>query len=368
MVVWQVLHMNNSPSLPTFGLQESPWGSRNTSSSENVRTTATNAILVAVFVLIAIISVLGNLMVILAVCLNYRLQTASNYILASLAVADFFQGAISIPMRIDELLNSHGDLRSLCRAAIPVSIFFGGTSNLHILLVALERFIAICFPYLYVSCIHANVVFWLLWSPWVAVGLFALLPTMGWGRVEQTARVDFCRFPAFLTEDYITALYVFVHFIPVLTVAMLYTFILKASLKQARLINVQRMSVAFNNSHGYPPNTDALGLPACREERIAIAEKLKQRKAAKIVAYVVGLFILMVAPIIVIDVVEMLGGPSAPAGLVKLTVCMIYVNHCVNVFVYAGCNSDYRQAFKRIILKCVRFIVRAKPNTVGNMD
>ena len=87
------------------------------------------------------------------------------------------------------------------------------------------------------------------------------------------------------------------------------------------------------------------------EVRKRKADAARQRKATRIVAAVVGCFILLVVPIIIIDIVEMLRGTVVPASVVKTTVLMIYANHCVNVFVYAGFNSDYRKTFKKLILK-----------------
>lgn len=59
-------------------------------------------------------------------------------------------------------------------------------------------------------------------------------------------------------------------------------------------------------------------------------------------------------PIVTIDIVEMLTATVLPEAVVKIAVVMIYANHSVNVFVYAGLISDYRRAFKRILKKmCV---------------
>ena len=69
-----------------------------------------------------------------------------------------------------------------------------------------------------------------------------------------------------------------------------------------------------------------------------------------------GSFILLVVPIIIIDIVEMLRGAVVPVPVVKTTVLMIYANHCVNVFIYAGFNSDYRKTFKKIVLKGINFV------------
>lgn len=308
---------------------------------------------------IAATSVFGNILVMLAVFTNRRLRTTSNYLLVALAVPDFFQGAVSLPLRLVEVLDPNCDHKSFCRAAIPVSTLFGGTSNLHILLIAIERFIAICWPYRYCSWITTKGAFVGVGATWISMTIFSLLPVMGWGGRKPDDSVTFCRFPAFLTQEYITCLYVFVHVIPIVTVIFLNVYILRASLDHVRRIGAQVVASSFNsqnadgNSDFYPDQSD--------EVRRRRTEATRQRKATRVVAAVVGSFILLVVPIITIDLVEMLSSAVVPVWMVKIAVLMIYANHCVNVFVYAGFNSDYRKTFRKILTKGIN-IVRPERN------
>lgn len=56
----------------------------------------------------------------------------------------------------------------------------------------------------------------------------------------------------------------------------------------------------------------------------------------------------------------MLTATVVPEAVVKIAVLMIYANHCVNVFVYAGLNSDYRKAFKKILQKMCVNVFRSR--------
>lgn len=323
----------------------------NTSNRSAIPTTALTVetyLVSSLYFAIALTSVFGNILVMLAVFTNRRLRTTSNYLLVALAVPDFFQGAVSLPLRLVEVLKVECDLKSFCRTAIPVSTLFGGTSNLHILLIAIDRFIAIFWPYFYCSWITTNCALAGVGVTWLSMSIFSLLPVMGWGGREPESSVTFCRFPAFLTQEYITCLYVFVHVIPIITVIFLNVFILRASLEHLRRIGEQVIASSFNSQPD--GNSDFCPEPV-EEVRKRKVEATRQRKATRIVAAVVGSFIVLVVPIITIDIVEMLSGAVVPAPVVKIAVLMIYANHCVNVFVYAGFNSDYRRTFKKIVLK-----------------
>lgn len=307
----------------------------------------------ALFVVIAAISVFGNILIMMAIFINRRLRTTSNYLLVALAVPDFFQGAVSLPLRLVEVLDKKSDHASFCRVAIPLSTLFGGTSNLHILLIATERFIAICWPFFYCNWVTTKNAFIGVGGTWVFMTIFSLLPSLGWGGKQPEPSVKFCRFPEFLTQEYITSLYVFVHAFPIVTVIFLNVFILRASFDHARRICVQ---VAASNANSQVERTSTFYPEQSEEVGSRKREASRQMKATKIVAAVVGSFILMVVPIITIDVVEMMTGAVVPGWIVKVTVLMIYSNHCVNVFVYAGFNSDYRNTFKKIFKRGMNIV------------
>lgn len=305
------------------------------------------------YFVIALISVFGNILVMLAVYTNRRLQTTSNYLLVALAVTDFFQGAVSLPLRLVEVLKADCDHHFFCRTSIHVSTLFGGASNLHILLIAIERFISICWPYFYCSWITTKCTLLGVGVAWLSMFIFSFLPTMGWGAREPENSVTFCRFPAFLTQDYISCLFVFVYVLPIISVTFLNVFILRASLDHARRIGAQ---VAASNYSSKPEGNFEFDPERIEEVRRRKAEATKQRKATRIVAAVVGSFIVLVVPIMIVDIVEMLTDAVVPVPVVKTTVLMIYANHCVNVFVYAGFNSYFRNTFKKIVLKGIHFV------------
>lgn len=83
---------------------------------------------------------------------------------------------------------------------------------------------------------------------------------------------------------------------------------------------------------------------------------LRQRNRAKMVAVLVCLFLILVAPITIIDVIETLGNLAVPSYLSKTAVCLIYFNTAVNVFVYAAFNGAFREAFKRMFVRFKEFI------------
>ena len=78
---------------------------------------------------------------------------------------------------------------------------------------------------------------------------------------------------------------------------------------------------------------------------------MKELKAAKMIAMVVGFFVLCVVPIVLVDIAEIACGyPCTPSSLVTPAVYLSYMNPAVNILAYATISSEYRKAYKRILL------------------
>ena len=320
--------------------------------------------LACLYSVISFIAVFGNVLVITAVIWDHTLRSyTSNYFLANLAVADFFQGAVAIPLRILEVMGLEYDPNVFCRIAIPTSILFGGSSNLAILVISIDRFLAVQYPYIYVQYSSLKFIFGAIACGWSVAFVLSITAAsrLVWHSVDIPSRI--CRFPTYLNQDYIMGMYVIVHAIPIGTVVLLYGFILRASLKHVRKIHAQELAVAScRNTNGDHSVIEAETSSSTNRRRKRHRDNIKHRKAAKTVSIIVGIFIALVVPIIAIDLAEMLGAPSAPAALTRICVFMIYANNCVNVLVYAGFNQDFRRAFKVIITRCFRRLFGVRPH------
>jgi hypothetical protein len=71
---------------------------------EITRNTARLIIIILICPLMCILTIVGNLVVILTVCLVRKLQTASNILIVSLAVSDIFVGLIIMPLAMGILI------------------------------------------------------------------------------------------------------------------------------------------------------------------------------------------------------------------------------------------------------------------------
>ncbi|CAJ1078570.1 -hydroxytryptamine receptor 2A [Xyrichtys novacula] len=103
----------------------------------------------ALLILVVIaVTVMGNILVILAVSLEKKLQNATNYFLMSLAVADMLLGILVMPISMVTILYDYGwPLPSdLCPIWIYLDVLFSTASIMHLCAISLDRYIGIRNP------------------------------------------------------------------------------------------------------------------------------------------------------------------------------------------------------------------------------
>ncbi|XP_041724208.1 5-hydroxytryptamine receptor 2C [Coregonus clupeaformis] len=149
---------NNSTSR---GLNQSlPWGARDGGADSNLSSgSQAEAVLRAspmkeknwpallILVIIAL-TVGGNILVILAVSLEKKLQNATNFFLRSLAVADMLVGILVMPISLINILYDYAwPLPSaLCPIWIYLDVLFSTASIMHLCAISLDRYVAIRNP------------------------------------------------------------------------------------------------------------------------------------------------------------------------------------------------------------------------------
>ncbi|XP_026044431.1 adenosine A2a receptor a isoform X2 [Astatotilapia calliptera] len=129
--------------------------------------------------LIAIFSVLGNVLVCWAVALNSNLQSITNFFVVSLAVADIAVGVLAIPFAIVISIgfcsNFYGCLFIACFVLVLTQ-----SSIFSLLAIAIDRYIAIKIPLRYNSLVTGQRARGIIAICWILSIIIGLTPMMGW--------------------------------------------------------------------------------------------------------------------------------------------------------------------------------------------
>ena len=275
------------------------------------------AFMVPVSALLAILIVSGNGLVIAAFKHNPRLRRRGFTLLVSLAFSDFLVGIVSLPLWIC--------IVSLKTVAGPFYLFFISfdifsalTSVLHLVLVSVDRFIAVSKPYRYESfsphAYNAAIAFCWVFSAFLA----AAFP------LQQ--KYD-------LKEVYVPAMVILGFVVPLVVITCTYIGIFKIAKQLTD--RLPRASI---------PNNEA----KAKKSRMRT-----ERTTAITLAIITGLFFGAWLPFFALNItatffVSALPSGSAQMWLVDFVKWMHYTNSAVNPFVYAFRDAAMRRTFVRL--------------------
>lgn len=255
-----------------------------------------------------------------------QLHTTTNLLLLSLAVADFLVGFLQMPVEI-LLLNGCwilGDVMCLINNFLAIVIVSVSVGNM--LLISVDRYVAICEPMSYSTkvtvkrvqqCICLCWIFSTVHASWMLRDLLA-----------QPGKHNSCYGECVLVIRYEEGLVdIFVTFFgPITVIVVLYV----------RIFAVAR-------AHSRPEGLQAAS--ATRRFR-RTAPVRSQMKAAKTLGVVVVIFLLCFCPFYVFTMAaesNMIGESSAAE------VWLLYLNSCLNPLVYVFCYPWFRKSIQRLV-------------------
>nr|CAI5861544.1 unnamed protein product [Callosobruchus analis] len=113
--------------------------------------TITQIVLIGtIAVILSIITVVGNIMVMVSFKIDKQLQTISNYFLFSLAVADFAIGLISMPLFTIYTLLGYWPLGPIvCDTWLALDYLASNASVLNLLIISFDRYFSVTRPLTY---------------------------------------------------------------------------------------------------------------------------------------------------------------------------------------------------------------------------
>lgn len=165
---------------------------------------------VVFYFIISIIVVASNLLVIISILVNRKLRTPPSLLLVSLAMADLSAGAIAIPFRISEVYRAPFTLNvDYCRVSHCFTLLNITGSILNLVAIAIERFIAIEYPYKYIELMSQKVPYpiFSIMITWTIVIGITFLPLYAWGsngkHGPRAYDIGICKFNETLDQRFI---------------------------------------------------------------------------------------------------------------------------------------------------------------------
>ncbi|XP_015194474.1 5-hydroxytryptamine receptor 4 isoform X2 [Lepisosteus oculatus] len=310
---------------------------------------AERIILTIFLAFIIIMTVLGNLLVMVALCKDRQLRKKkTNYFIVSLAFADLLVAVVVMPFAAIELSKGYWEYgETFCLVRTSLDVMLTTASILHLCCIALDRYYAICCqPLVYRNKMTPLRVALMLGGCWVISFFISFLPIMqSWNAIGIEKIIEERKFNNSTNETYCVFLvnrpYAIIcsavaFYIPLVLMVLAYQRIYITAMEHVRQIGtLQRAGSAPEAYDG----SDHQG-----SSRMKI-----ETKAAKTLAVIMGCFCLCWAPFFITNIIDPFIDYSVPWELWTAWLWLGYVNSGLNPFLYAFLNRAFRRAFLMIL-------------------
>ncbi|XP_065111840.1 trace amine-associated receptor 4-like [Paramisgurnus dabryanus] len=299
------------------------------------RLTVVKVAMYAFMLLMILMTVFGNLLIIISISHFKQLQSPTHLIVQSLAVCDCLQGLLVMPysmMRSVEGCWFLGDV--ICKVHSSLDLTFSISSLIHLSLISVDRYLAICDPLKYKMRITNNTVTVLITLTWIfsfvysfsvvfsgmnAVGLEALILQMS----------CFGGCGMFFNKEWGLTSVILSFIIPGTIMSSLYVIIFNVVKKHAKVLS-EKVSVTTTGVNSQ-------------------SSAHRERKAAKTLALVMGVFFLCWLPLSISAAVDPFFNFVTPADVYEALFWFAYFNSTCNPLIYGFFYPCFQKAFKTLI-------------------
>ncbi|XP_065272278.1 olfactory receptor 14A16-like [Emys orbicularis] len=140
-----------------------------------------------VFLVLYLISLLGNLLIIIAIAFDRHLHNPMYFFLMNLSILDFGSISVTIPKSMaNSLTNTRSIPYSGCVAQVFFYIFFASANFALLTIMAYDRYVAICQPLHYEMVMNRRAFVQMASSAWISGILYSALHT------GNTFAISFC--------------------------------------------------------------------------------------------------------------------------------------------------------------------------------
>ncbi|KAK2848601.1 hypothetical protein Q5P01_008435 [Channa striata] len=274
------------------------------------------------FSLFSVLSVSLNLLVIIS------LHTPTNLLLLSLAVSDFLHGLVVLPLQTHDFGDCWllGDL--ICSLYYIATSLFTNASIGDMILISVDRYMAICDPLYYRSRVTVTRV-----KMWICVCWCFCLLYSGVGYrddLAQPGRFKSCEGQCYIyygnTEMTVDIVLTFIA--PITLIIILYMRVFVVAVSQARSMRSHVGAVTLQHSG-------------------TIRTKKSELKAARTLGVVVLVFLICFCSYYILLFIFLQNIPSYLIMLI--TSCLVYINPCLNPLIYALFYPWFRKSIRLIL-------------------
>ncbi|KAG1970686.1 5-hydroxytryptamine receptor 7 [Pimephales promelas] len=321
---------------------------------------------------ITAVTVMGNTLVVIAVCVVKKLRQPSNYLLVSLAIADLSVAVVVMPFAIVTDLTGgvwlFGEV--FCNVFIGMDVMCCTASIMNLCVISVDRYLGITRPLTYPARQNGLLMAKMIVGVWLVSASITLPPFCGWAQNVNTAGV------CLISQDVGYTLYstAVAFYIPMVVMLFMYYKIFKAARKSGAkhhfaalppiqiacpepvLATVEGLCMQGMKN---PAATEEFSTLSCllNRERQSASIFRREQKAATTLGVIMGIFSICWLPFFLFTTARPficgLLCSCAPVWLERVLLWLGYTNSLMNPFIYAFFNRDLRSTYKDLL--CCRY-------------
>ena len=296
-------------------------------------------LLLAYYVILIVFTVAGNTLVCVAIYVDVRLRSPTNWFIASLAVSDLFYGLAGLPFRITSTVTPMKSV-AVCSAWIWMDMVCAAASMANLAVISVDRYMKITKPF----CYHRNMTkkrsLLAICGVWVYAATLATFAIIKWPGATGVVIDPFEHLCRNDNKVFYTVANIVAFLSPLVVVIACYSLIFRTALIQ------------FNKMQHSIVNTSS------KEDRRKQKSIVRDFKATKTLAVVLGTFTVCWAPFFIMFTISQYDPnylmPPIPLNVAKTLVYLFFyilpnLNSACNPVIYAYFNSEFRRSFKKIM-------------------
>lgn len=284
-------------------------------------------VVIGVFLsIIILISIVGNSLVCVAVFKVRQMRKIGNFYLVSLAIADLLVSLLVMTFALaNDIMEKWVFGQSFCSVWISLDIMCSTASILNLCAISLDRYIHIRDPLHYENWMTKKRTAIIITLVWVCSFLISFVPIhLGWHKpASAVTHTEGCQFDINQIYAVISSTVSFI--VPCIVMLSIYCKLYSTAQQHVRNI---RRTYACERYDG----------------------SLSDHKAAITLGIIMGVFLLCWTPFFVVNLTAAACKTCVPPLAFKILTWLGYANSSLNPIIYSIFNTDFREAFRRIIL------------------
>ncbi|MFT7810295.1 putative G-protein coupled receptor 101 [Arapaima gigas] len=321
---------------------------------------ASSAVKMAIISAIMCTSLFGNVLVLLVFQRKPQLLHVANRFVLNLLLADLLQTVLVMPFAVAAAVPGVWPLDDrLCQALVVLMHLFAFAGVNTIIVVSVDRYLAIIHPLSYPTRMTPHVGTNLIAGTWLVSALQSTPPLYGWGVIGFERRHGACAVLWSSSPSYSALLSAVSFWLPAAVMLACYWMVFRAARRQNALVHpiqsgqqpepsAAAAAVAPDPTPQPLPPQDG-PLPAGIRSRVKHRGFQYHCKAARVVFVIMASYVLSMGPYSVVGAAAALSRAPVPPWLASLALVLFFLQCCVHPYIYGYMHRSVRKEFAALL-------------------